>query len=294
MGDESKRETVIAGSGHAGRRTGAERPVKPYVQQFPSDAFPNWVQWKLHFVTVAATNLWTQIQAINALPKFMGGDALDEFYAAPVELKQHVDGEPVPTLQALFEHLDRALGVLRIDRRRRSEFESLTQKRSESIRDFARRVRSTGMLVYANKNAGERDELFRERFIGGLSYPDLLEMLLREDNRTFRETIERAVDVEAIAESIRNLPNKRVEAFRVAQEATTTRNNLEVDEMKLQLNEMTSAMNILTNLVTQFVGAMVSARRCGVCGGERHFAGESCRQRMNPLNLRGPGDRRRN
>ena len=40
----------------------------------------------------------------------MSGNALDEFYAAPVELKQHVDGEPVPTLHSLFEHMDRALG----------------------------------------------------------------------------------------------------------------------------------------------------------------------------------------
>ena len=149
------------------------------------------------------------------------------------------------------------------------------------------------MLVYANKNVEQRDEQFRERFIEGLSNPDLLEVLLREDNKTFRETVERAVDVEAVAESIRNLPNKRVEAFRVAQEATTTRNNLEVDEMKLQLEEMTSAMNSLTNMVNQFVGAVVSARRCDVCEGERHFAEDSCRQRMNPLNLRGPGDRRR-
>ena len=70
----------------------------------------------------------------------MGGNALDEFYAAPVELKQRVDGEPVPTLQALFEHLDRALGVLRNDRSGRSEFEALTQKRGENLRDFARRV----------------------------------------------------------------------------------------------------------------------------------------------------------
>ena len=111
-----------------------------------------------------------------------------------------------------------------------------------------------------------------------MSNPDLREVLLREDNRTFTETVERAVDVEAIAESIRNLPNKRVEAFRVGQETTTTRNNLEVDEMKLQLEEMTSAMNSLTNTVNQFVGAVISARRCDVCGGERHFAEESCRQ----------------
>ena len=197
-------------------------------------------------------------------------------------------------MQALFEHLDRALGVLRNDRRGRNEFEALTQKGDESLRDFARRVRSTGMLVYANKYAEQRDEQFRERFIEGLSNPDLLDVLLREDNRTFRETVERAVDVEAIAESIRNLLNKRVEAFRVAQEATTTRNNLEVDEMKLQLEEIISAMNSLTNMVNKFVGAVVSSRRCDVCGGKRHFAEESCRQRMNPLNLRGPGDRRKN
>ena len=108
--------------------------------RFPSDAFPNWVQWKLHFVAVAAANRCTQIQAINALPVFMCGNALDEFYTAPVELKENVDGEPEPTLQALFEHSDRALGVLRNDRVGRSEFEALAQKSAESLRDFARRV----------------------------------------------------------------------------------------------------------------------------------------------------------
>ena len=97
---------------------GALRP-----DRFPSDAFPNWVQWKLHFVAVAETNRWTQIQAINALPVCISRNWLDEFHAAPAELKQHVNGEPVPMLQALFEHLDRALGVLRNDRRGRSEFE---------------------------------------------------------------------------------------------------------------------------------------------------------------------------
>ena len=46
--------------------------------------------------------------------------------------------------------------------------------------------------------------------------------------------------------------------------------------MKLQLKEMTSAMNSLTNMVNQIVGAVVSARCCDVCGGERHFAEERC------------------
>ena len=108
-------------------RNGAVRP-----DRFPSDGFQIWVYWKLHFVAVAVANWWTQIQAINALPVCMSGNALDEFYAAPVELKQYVNGEPVPTLQALFEHLDRALGVLRNDRRGRSEFEALTQKEARA------------------------------------------------------------------------------------------------------------------------------------------------------------------
>ena len=275
---------------------GALRP-----DQFPSDAFPNWVQlhWentgKLHFVAVAEANRWTQIQTINALPVCISGNALDEFPAAPAELKQHVNGEPVPTLQTLFEHLDRALGVLRNDRRGRNEFEALAQKGDESLRDFARRVRKTGMLVYANKNAEQRDEQFRERFIEGLSNPDLLEVLLRENTRTFRETVDRAVDLQSIATSARTRQNRRVAYARLAQEPTVVvEDQIAVDEIKQQLKEMTCAMNSLTNMVNQFVGAVVNACRCDVCGGERHFEEESCRQRKNPSNLRGPRDRRRN
>ena len=70
---------------------GADRP-----DRFPSEAFPNWVQWKLHFVAVAEANRWTDIQAINALPVCFNGHALDEFVATPTELKQPVNGEPEP------------------------------------------------------------------------------------------------------------------------------------------------------------------------------------------------------
>ena len=112
--------------------------VRP--DRFPSDTFPNWVQWKSHFVAVAAANRRTQIQAINALPVYLNGNALDEFYAAPAVLRQDFEGEPAPTLRDLFEHLDRALCVLRNDRSGRSEFEELAQKSNESLKDFARRV----------------------------------------------------------------------------------------------------------------------------------------------------------
>ena len=111
---------------------GAVRP-----DRFPSDAFPNWVQWKLHFVVVAKANRWTDIQTINALPVCLNGHALDEFLATPTELQQPVNGEPEPSLRALFEHLDRVLGIMRNDRFERDEFKALTQKEaraSETLR----------------------------------------------------------------------------------------------------------------------------------------------------------------
>ena len=72
---------------HQQKRMFSNGVLRP--DRFPSDAFPNWVQWKLHFVAVAAANRWTQIQAINALPVCISGNALDEFHAASAELKQH-------------------------------------------------------------------------------------------------------------------------------------------------------------------------------------------------------------
>ena len=232
---------------------GALRP-----DRFPSNAYPNWVQWKSHFTAVAEANRWTQIQAINALPVCLNGHALDEFHAAPAALKQDTDGEPAPTLENLFEHLDRALGVLRNDRMGRSEFKALVQKEGESLRDFARRVRSVGMQVFRNLEAEQRDEQFRERFIEGLSDPDLLEVLLREDTRSFTDTLNRAVDLGTISKSIRNRSTKRVAALRVTQEATTSSSsNPEMSEMKQQMNEVSQAMNNLTNMMSKFMSSVL-------------------------------------
>ena len=141
-------------------------------------------------------------------------------------------------------------------------------------------------------DADKRDEQFRERFIEWLADPDLLEVLLRENTGTCTGTLNRAIDLKTISKAIRNLLNKRIEAFRVAQEATTTRNYSEMDEMEQQLKEMTSAMNSVTNMVNQFFGAVVNTRRCGACGEDGHSA-DVCKQRMNASNLRGPGDHQR-
>ena len=158
---------------------GAFRP-----NRFPSDAYPNWVQWILHFIAVVEANRCTEIQANNAFV-CLSGHALDEFHAASSELKQLVNGGADSTLRALFEHLDRALRVLLKDRNGIREFEVLAQTDSESLRDFARIVWNTSIIVYANVVAGQRDERFQECFLGCLSNAELLDVLFREVNSTF-------------------------------------------------------------------------------------------------------------
>ena len=71
--------------------------------------------------------------------------------------------------------------------------------------DFARRVRSLGTQVFATLHAEQEqpNKQLRERFIEGLSDPELVEVLLEEDSRSFSDTFNRAVDLETIARSIR-------------------------------------------------------------------------------------------
>ena len=227
---------------------GAVRP-----DRVPSDAFPNWVQWKLHFVAVAEATRWTDIQAINALPVCLNGHALDNIVATPTELKQPVNGEPYPTLRALFEHLYRVLGVMRNDRSGRYEFKALAQKEGESLREVARRVRSIGSLVFAHRDVDERDERLREQFLEGLSDPDIFETLLREEVRSFSETVSRAIDLESISRSIRSHRDMRTTIARVVQEASTSSSPRNLNDLKEQMNGLMVTIKNITKVMTQFV-----------------------------------------
>ena len=234
---------------------------------------------------MAEANRWTDPEAIGALPVCLSGHALEEFQAAPRELKTQEVNRRAPTLRARFEHLDQVMGVTRNDRAGRNEFKCLVQKESEPLREFARRVRNLGLLVFGHQEADQRDELFRERFLDGLSDSDLLEVLLRERTRGFVGTVDRAVELEAIANSARTRPSRRVAYARLAQEsAVAAEDQTAVTEMKQQLDEMTRALSSLTNMVGQFVSTVVSVRRCDVCSENGHPA-EVCRLIRNPLNL---------
>ena len=103
--------------------------------------------WKSHLAATDEANRWTHAEAISALPVCFNGPALDEFKVAPQELMTQVPNYPAPTLPALFEHMDQAVGVFRNNRARQIEFGSLVRKDNETLLEFARRVRSMGSLV---------------------------------------------------------------------------------------------------------------------------------------------------
>ena len=162
---------------------------------------------------MAEANRWTDPEAIGAPPVCLSGHALEEFQAAPRELKTQVVNRRAPTLRALFEHLDQVMGVTRNDRAGRNEFKSLVQKESEPLREFARRVRNLGLLVFGHQEADQRDELFRERFLDGLSDSDLLGVLLRERTRGFVGTVDRAGNS---SREVLNIADKAADRFAVS------------------------------------------------------------------------------
>ena len=97
--------------------------------------------------------------------------------------------------------------------------------------------------------------------------------------------MDRAVELEAIANSARTRPSRRVAYARLAQESAVAAEDQTAEtEMKQQLDEMTRALSSLTNMVGQFVSTVVSVRRCDVCSENGHPA-EVCRLIRNPLNL---------
>ena len=60
------------------------------------------------------------------------------------------------------------------------EFEAMAQGEKESIKDFARRLRSMCDIAFATYNAATKDEYNRDQFIDGLPDDELLNLLMRD------------------------------------------------------------------------------------------------------------------
>ena len=221
--------------------------------RFPSNTYPNWLQWKTHFIAVAEANQWTDAEAIIALPIFLNGPALEEIRFAPQELKAQFANEPAPALRALLEHMDSVMGVISKSRAGQIEFRPLVRKNDETHRELARRVRSMGSLVFAHRDVDERDELLREQFLEGSSDPEFLETLLREEARSFSETVNRANDLESISRSIKSHRDTRTATVRVVQEAATSSSPRNLNDLKKQVNGLMVTKKDLTKVMTQFV-----------------------------------------
>ena len=199
------------------------------------------------------------------------------------------------------------MGVTRNNRAGRNDFKSLSQKEGETLREFARRVRSMGVLVFAHLDLDERDEHLRDQFLDGLKDPQLSETLLREETRSFAQTIERAAEIESISVSMQNRKNMRTAIVRVAQEVPTS-SLQKHNGLREQLNDLTDATTELTRVMTKFVGAYrqyapdgggpsnflstesqpSKLSKCGSCGSYGHIA-HDCQVGQKSLNLRRPG-----
>ena len=123
---EAVAQGVIQGLNGNENRLFGNGAIRP--DSFPSQNYPDWAQWKMHFYRVGRANGWTELQGLQAVPVCLIGYALDEYNAAPRELKEQVEGADAPTLAALFNHLGREMGMMQNDRLGKAEFRKLRQQ----------------------------------------------------------------------------------------------------------------------------------------------------------------------
>ena len=128
------------------------------------------------------------------------------------------------------------------------------RKKARFLREIAHRVRNIGSLVFAHRDVDEQDELLPERFLEGLSDPDILETLLREEVRSFSEMVSRAIDLESISRSIISHRETRTAATaRAVQEAATSSSPRNLNDLKEQMNGLMVTIKDFTKVMTQFV-----------------------------------------
>ena len=182
------------------------------------------------------------------------GYALDEYNAAPRELREPVEGANAPTVTALFTNLERELGVMRNDRLGKAEFRSLRQHPEETLREFARRVRNIGKIAYSEKDPDTKDELFREKFLEGLSDGQLEAQLLKENPRTFGELVNRAADLEVIAKTTRDRNELRwYSDYDRPPGSSPGALGFSTEPWKEELQQLTTRMDQMTQLMMKFM-----------------------------------------
>ena len=124
-----------------------------------------------------------------------------------------MEGADAPTLAALFNHMGREMRMMRNDCLGKAEFRNFRQRPEEALREFGSRVRNIGNIAYSEKDPNTRDELFREKFLEGLSDAQLEVQLLKENPPTFGDLVNRAVDLEVIARTTRGCSRKEQERY---------------------------------------------------------------------------------
>ena len=259
---EAVAQGVIQGLNGNENRLFGNGAIRP--DSFPSQNYPDWSQWKTHFYRVGRANGWTELQGLQAVPVCLIGYALDEYNAAPRELREQVDGEDAPTLAALFNHMGREMGMMRNDRLGKAEFRKLRQQPEETLREFARRVRNIGKIAYSEKDPNTRDELFREKFLEGLSDVQLEVQLLKENPQTFGDLVNRAVDLEVIARTTRGRSRneqERYELFGRQQDSSCEFRGYSDEPWKEGLQQLTRRMDEMTQMMMTFMETLSTTVR---------------------------------
>lgn len=169
-----------------------DTPIRP--ERFPSKEYKDFRTWRQHFTRVATANGWDNEQQRQMIPCSLGSGPLEEYTTLPENQRE---GNDVTGAQ-LLDALETRLVPFATQRGLRQDFKLAAQEDSESLREWARRVRTLGQRAYGTLAPADREALQRDQFIDGLTDADIQESLWKEDIEGFGETIERALRLDSI------------------------------------------------------------------------------------------------
>ena len=125
-------------------------------------------------------------------------------------------------------------------------------------------MRNIGKIAYSAKDPNTRDELFREKFLEGLSDVQPEVQLLRENPQTFGDLVNRAVDLEVIARTTRGRSRneqERYEEFGRQQDSSCEFRGYSPEPWKEGIHQLTRRMDQMTQMMMTFMETLSTTVR---------------------------------
>jgi hypothetical protein len=188
---EEVRDVAERGSIPTGACASAAQPPK-------FDGTTSWAVFQRQFETVAEHNCWMHREKLTYLIRALKGRASDVLHTIPTSATYE---ETLQALKDRFEEQHFATAY-------RSQLKTRIHRAAESLQEFAMAIEQ---LVHRSYPTLPEDHIKREEgkaFTDGIEYPDIKMQLLLGGEKTVKEALRQALELQAVLQAARPSQNE--------------------------------------------------------------------------------------